>query len=163
MEQKRSIVVLMLAMLAGGATADPPVTSPCVAVASPLCQAMPYLSGSGSWIPSTYQWKPNRLPAAVISFRTGNYCVSNGDSNYRGLQAWWYAHDDDPNYDGDGSAVFDNLRDRLNDAYISGYRRIILNLPAGTVKYQDFSGSQWWGMPQWKRVLVQFESDRYQK
>ncbi len=47
--------------------------------------------------------------------------------------------------------MLDNLHDRLADAYDSGYRRIILNLPAGTVKGQDFASSRWWPMPQWKR------------
>ncbi|MCC6426833.1 MAG: hypothetical protein IT435_08425 [Phycisphaerales bacterium] len=131
----------LLAVLAGTCLADPP--DPCL--------TMPYLT-EGTWIPDPeeYDWLPNRLPAAVITFRTGNYCNETSSGNYRGLQEWWYTNDDDPEYEGD-EADFADLVSRLDDAYDSGYRRIILNLPAGTVIGQDFSGSQWWGMPEWKR------------
>lgn len=145
-----AVAPLLLGILAGTCLADPP--EPCVNIPSLPCGSMPYLTGEQTWIPDPeeYDWTPNRLPAALISFRTGNYCNATSSGNYRGLQDWWYKYDDVAEYEGD-MAAFTNLVARLNDAYDSGYRRIILNLPAGTVIGQDVSGSQWWGMPEWKR------------
>jgi hypothetical protein len=40
----------------------------------------------------------------------------------------------------------------MTHAYMAGYRRIIVSLPAGTVYFQQYiSSSQYWAMPAWKR------------
>jgi hypothetical protein len=112
---------------------------------------MPYLPIGESWIPGLMQWEPNRMPGAWINLRPGNYCSASG-GNYRGLQPWWYDRDDDPTYNGENSLVFMNLENKLTEAYNDGYRRMILNLPAGMVgDNQNMASSQWWSMPQWKR------------
>lgn len=113
------------------------------------CNNISYLE-EGTWVPGTMTWAPNRLPAAMISFRPGVYCSGTG-GNYTGVQGWWYDQDYGSYDDGDGKDPFQELSDRITDAYSSGYRRIILNLPAGSVRGQDFPASQWWPMPQAKR------------
>jgi hypothetical protein len=131
--------------------ADPP--EPCVTIPSFLCSAIPYLGSNESWIPPSFDWAPNRLPAALISLRIGEYC-SGEEGNYRGVQSWWYDQDDCTSFDGDETEVIDNLRDRITDAYNSGYRRIILYMPAGSVIGQDVASSQWWSMPEWRRDAI---------
>ncbi|MCK6476835.1 MAG: hypothetical protein L6Q35_08395 [Phycisphaerales bacterium] len=117
------------------------------------CSNIPYLPPGQTWVPSSYDWTPNRLPAAWINLRPGGsyYCSLTEGGNYRGLQDWWYDQDDDPEYDGAGTLVFTNLETRLTHAYNAGFRRIILNLPAGMVRNQNMASAQWWSMPQWKR------------
>ncbi|MCC6426198.1 MAG: hypothetical protein IT435_05200 [Phycisphaerales bacterium] len=113
------------------------------------CTNIPYLQ-SGTWVPGDLLWKPNRLPAAVITFRTGGYCSGLG-GNYAAVQGWWYDQDYGTYDDGDSVDPFDALSIRITDAYDSGYRRIVLNLPAGSVRTENFPASQWWPMAQWKR------------
>lgn len=117
---------------------------------------MPYLTGEDTWIPNEYDWLPNRLPAAWINLRPGNYCTATG-GNFRGLQPWWYESDDDPWYQApatwDVCEAFTDLYQKLDEAYGHGFRRFILNLPAGMVRAQNMASSQWWPMPEWKRNL----------
>jgi hypothetical protein len=147
-----------IAALASTALAmDPPeAPDPCTMIPSILCNEMPYLT-NGTWIPGEYDWTPNRLPAAWINLRPGEYCFATG-GNYRGLQPWWYENDDDPEYDAPGTweecEAFQDLEAKLLESYGYGFRRLILNLPAGMVGgAQNMASAQWRGMPQWKRNL----------
>ncbi len=143
-----NVGIAVVASTAIVAVARVPRPEGCV-VQSIECTGIVPLETGHTWIPTDLSWTPNRLPAAMISFRTGLFCSSNG--NYRGLQNWWYDQDDGAFDDGVSLDPMDELRSRITDAYDSGYRRIILNLPAGTVRGQDFPSSQWWPIPQSKR------------
>ncbi|MCC6428042.1 MAG: hypothetical protein IT435_14630 [Phycisphaerales bacterium] len=138
---------------------EPP--EPCISIPGISCGGMPYLTGEEKWAPDLdeneeYDWAPNRLPAAWMNLRPGNYCEATG-GNYRGLQSWWYEEDDNPGYEPpetwQESEAFDDLHFKLVEAYGHGFRRIILNLPAGMVRGQNMASSQWWSMPEWKRNL----------
>ncbi|MCK6477294.1 MAG: hypothetical protein L6Q35_10730 [Phycisphaerales bacterium] len=63
--------------------AEPPPS--CVPIPTLECSTVPSLDVGETWIPTTFDWAPNRLPAAVINFRPGVFCSGTG-GNYRGLQ-----------------------------------------------------------------------------
>lgn len=124
-------------------------TRPC----SPLpCDGLSVLGTGKTWVPSTPTWSPDRRPVAYIRTFGGAFCY-----NSRGLSAEWYDRDDDgvPPKDLDKNGVpdaFDWLLAELDAHYLDGWRRIVLLLPAGMVVKQEFSSSQWWAMPAWKRA-----------
>lgn len=74
MKQRIACIVaapFLLGLVAGSAAAywpEPP--EPCATIPGINCGSMPYLT-TGTWIPTTYNWEPNRLPAAWINLRPG--------------------------------------------------------------------------------------------
>jgi hypothetical protein len=148
----------------------------------PFQQAMnpnnPWSQGSCAGFPV------DRAPAICIQFTdpSSNWLVN--ESNPRGLRTWWHAAGqavdnpiDSTTYTGDfnsswpfvgvGNGIPDQIEYlvwELDRVYAAGFRRIILNLPAGvafgmqqTQNNQTYmigmnqSLSQWWAMPSYKR------------
>lgn len=67
-----------------------------------------------------------------------------------GIQDWW-ADPRDSNNNGVSNAV-ENLIEKLDQAYNNGWRRILLNRPAGNLIINDnLTSSQYWTIPEWKR------------
>lgn len=127
----------------------------------------------------------DRCPAVFIPFFDPGGQWHGSFSNPRDLNSWWAdvgTADDLPHdnltYTGEwqnpipftaGSNgtpdQFEQLEWRLDQAYGAGFRRIVLNLPAGvafgmelqdgaTTYYDGMNQSinQWWAMPAWKRT-----------
>jgi hypothetical protein len=122
------------------------------------CATVQYLLPGQSWKDPDDQWQPNRLPAAMIQLTRFNWCRTQyDDANARGLQQWWCTSEENPTSQNTVADAMGALEDRFMDAYTAGYRRIILQLPAGTVFNQAVASAQYWGMPQAKRqALCQF-------
>lgn len=112
----------------------------------------------GTWLPTTVT--PDLRPMVYIHTWNGD------DANDLRLSSWWYDNDlADPPVapidlkDADGLStpngipdVFDELLRQFNDCYDRGFRRIIMNLPAGNPQPgQLMASSQWHTMPTWRK------------
>ncbi|MEM9167426.1 MAG: hypothetical protein AAGB48_10450 [Planctomycetota bacterium] len=124
---------------------------------NPFGENCPPLSCAGVSVgpfqaPEGWALKPDRRPVVVLQLRNGN------PNNPLGISPSWYDDDfenpDGPPTDDDLNGipdVFDWLLNQLDVAYDLGYRRMVMRLPAGSLRGGPMTSSQWWPMPEWKR------------
>lgn len=149
--RRAATAALMLGALPGASVAwAQPEAPPCLPVPCTSVQAGPYAPPSG------WTFVPDRRPAVIIPLANGSRAL-----NERGLVHWWY---DGGTYQDDGVPYgigsngvpdsIDELINRLDDLYDVGFRRIQLRMPAGNIDEESglLDSSQWWPMPEWKRV-----------
>lgn len=101
--------------------------------------------GSGFPFPHPDDFVPDRRPAVGINLFGGS-CTHPPV----GGPPWWLLTGD-----ADGNDVVDSVDElvvRLDGLYADGWRRMILQLPAGSLNGQLQSSSQWWPMPAPKRA-----------
>jgi len=111
---------------------------------SPLdCSGVSVASEPGFDYPDPADFVPDRRPAIKVGM-FGGPCAFPPD----GLPDWWVDLDD---LDGNGIVDgVDALLGSLDAAYGNGWRRMVIQLPAGS--YPGLmSSSQWWTMPREKR------------
>jgi len=107
----------------------------------------------------------DRRPGYIITLHNGEACSEYGlvpywnDCDNDGCAMWFWtacscqSANCEDGWDETSPAIpdaIDNLLWRLEAAYDAGFRRIMLNRPAGSVG-NTVSMSQWWTIPEWKR------------
>lgn len=98
-------------------------------------------------------WTPDRRPVYRLRLYNGSYSTDDF-----GVTSWWAVAETVDNDSNNVPDAIDNLLDRLDTAYDLGYRRIMLNLPAGHIQNQSkFMMAQYWTMPEWKRDWLESE------
>ncbi len=133
------------------------------------CAGIPYLASEESWA-TNLAWTPNRLPGVTFSLMNGNFCSGDTESNYRGLASWWCDPEDDANgsYEQLADDLFvsgvDMLVSKMDSAYVQGFRRFMLYVPAGNVwgtrsggttyGQEYIASSQWWTIHPDKRTRL---------
>jgi hypothetical protein len=116
------------------------VNDPCL----PLdCASVSVAPPPGFDYPDPADFVPDRRPAIKVGMFGGTCAFPP-----HGLPGWWVDLDD---LDGNGIVdAVDALLGKLDDAYGDGWRRMVIQLPAGS--YAGLmASSQWWTMPQEKR------------
>lgn len=111
------------------------------------CDGVSVATGSGFELPSPDEFVPDRRPAVMVNLFGGS-CINPPSG---GPDGWI------DNGDANGNDVPDSvdwLLERLDVRYAEGWRRIILYLPAGAYAGQYLASSQWWPMPEIKRIYL---------
>ena len=109
------------------------------------CGLVSVADGDGFGFPDPDSFVPDRRPAIALNL-FGGACTHPPIGGPR----WWLLTGDE-----NGNGIVDSVDElilRLNDLYADGWRRIILQLPAGSHAGQFMSSSQWWTMPASKRA-----------
>jgi hypothetical protein len=121
--------------------------APAIAAAGPClpldCASVSVAPPPGFDYPLPSDLVPDRRPVIKVGM-FGGFCAFPPE----GLPGWWVDLDD---LDGNGVVdSVDALLGKLDDAYGNGWRRMEIQLPAGS--YPGLmASSQWWTMPQEKR------------
>jgi hypothetical protein len=125
-------------------------------VASASCGALAQSSTTGGdpddGPPDRVAWTPDRRPVRVLTIHNGS------ETNPRGLSIGLYVRDDDgpPANQTEYDAVLAQTLQFIDSGYDDGWRRFMLNLPAGTYRNCGvFSGNQWTALPAWKQQLYE--------
>ncbi len=122
----------------------PPVVLQAGEFCAPLdCAAVSVAAPPGFDYPDAANFVPDRRPVLRINL-FGGPCLTPPS----GGPSWWHDLND---ADGNGLVdAVDTLIATLDDAYLDGWRRMMIRLPAGSYTGQ-MSSSQWWPMPDAKR------------
>lgn len=89
---------------------------------------------------------PDRRPVLKIPLSDGNPPI--------GMATSWYEFDDVPGYTQNMIIAEHVFRERIKTEYADGWRRFILNLPAGYLEDQAMSGNQWTALTTARKAMM---------
>ncbi len=153
-DRRVAAAALMLGALSSvGAASAQPEAPPCLPIPCTPVDVGPFAPPAG------WTFVPDRRPVAILPLSNGSRDLSDSS-----LVHWWYTEginqDDGSPYGVGFNGVpdaFDELLERMEDLYAIGFRRIHIRMPAGNIEEESglMDSSQWWAMPEWKRLGFQ--------